>query len=131
MRFAILHSTVLIRLRRPFASEFQFLLRGLPMRMTRFGAIGKIAFAVLQMRPAVLHSPLLILLGGSISFAFSIPPPWVVDPDDRRGCYLQDRPYRFISINELFHSSFTAAHSSEEFGLRLHFNSILWMAGFR
>jgi hypothetical protein len=93
MQFAIFDLPPLIRPRSPAASAFQFLLRGLSIRMTRFGAIGEIAFTVLflQMRFAVLHSPLLIRSCESASNYVSIPPPWVGALDDRCGCYWTNR----------------------------------------
>jgi hypothetical protein len=72
MQFAIFDSPQLIRLESPFASTFQFLLCGLSIRMTRFCAIGPIAFTVLfvQMRFAVFDSPQLIRPRSSVAIAF-------------------------------------------------------------
>jgi hypothetical protein len=93
MQFAIFDSPPLIRLRSPVASIFQFLLRGLSIRMTRFGAIGQIARTVLflQMRFAVFDSLLLIRWRDWIAFTFQFRL-WVVASDDCCRCYCPESP---------------------------------------
>jgi hypothetical protein len=83
MPFALPNSPLLIPPRSPFASAFQFLLRGLSIRMTRFGAIGEIAFTV-YVRKCGLPSS--IRRRSLLCVHFSIPLRWVVALDDRCGC---------------------------------------------
>jgi hypothetical protein len=88
MQFAIFDLPPLIRPRSPAASAFQFLLRGLSIRMTRFGAIGLIAFTV-YLRECGL--PTSIRGRSFLCVYFSIPLRWVAALDDRCGYYWTNR----------------------------------------
>jgi hypothetical protein len=120
MQFAMLDSPWLVRLRSPVASTFQFLLRGLSIRMTRFGAIGQIAFTVLflQMRFAVFDSLSIIHLRfASQSLLRGLSPRMTAAV--AIGQWLLPFHLRECRLSFLIHCRSFA----RETGLHLHFNS--------